>query len=1104
MEMNSKGLISWFARNPVAANLIMCFVFCAGALSLSNISKEMFPRAELRWVNVGVVYPGAAPIEVEKAVVLPIEAALEGLQGIKTINSSASRDFANIRLEIESNEDISEIMSLIENRIDGITNFPDDIEKPEVIRVRDEMWALAVSVYGDMTDYQKKSLGDEVYDELRALPEVKEARLWGAGEYEISIEVTEERLREFNLTLTEVANAVRTSSLDLPAGMIRSASGNVLVRAEGKAYTGSDFEDIVLRSEGDGTQLLLSDVAKVRDGFSEKIFYNRFNGEPAFTVGVYSLEGQNVLDISKAVEAYVEEKRSQFTDISITSYVDEAYYLNGRLAMMSENLLLGGIFVAIVLGLFLNLTVAFWVIVGIPISFSGAFWLMPTFDVTINVLSLFAFIMVLGIVVDDAIIIGESIHREISLDHEKKLTSRLSENEPYTASVETVVEGTQRVAIPSTIGVLTTMAAFLPIVFAGGSFDGITRAIGIVVILCLAFSLLESKLILPAHLVGLKLGGTSSETKSVIDRIQGKVSEGLNAFIKGVYVPCLKIALQNRFITLACFLSLLVIVLGATSSGLVRYEFFPNVPSDVVTADITMQDGSSPESFSETIDTVERAMFTIDNRYREENPESDGLVKNVSFWVGSDVQATFMLDLVKSEYRDVSAVEVERLWRQEVGLLPNVRKQRYFATDGPSGPRISLSLSGADPKELTLAAIELQQYLAQFPGVYDIYNSHGSGSKELLIRLKPYATQMGIRLADVANQVRHAFYGEEAQRIQRNSDTVKVMVRYPFEERRSTQTLENMHIRTANGDAIAIGEVADIELGVGLTAIERLDRKRTVTISAEVEEGKLESDDVVADVSDYFIPGLLEKYPGVEFRLSGSIKEKNEYYVTMAISMLAALFMIYGLLAVPLRSYLQPVIIMSVIPFGFIGAVLGHVLFDMTINILSIFGIIALAGVVVNDSLILVEFTNRGRKGNLSTEDAILNAGAQRFRAILLTTLTTFVGLLPVLFETSLQAQFVIPMALSLSFGILFASTITLVLIPCLYLVVETNHRFATAFLTLPLIASLGYFLVFLGIVSVAFFKAFLFMLVLIFFLLLLAKLTGRFPERAQLETSIN
>lgn len=1096
MDTPSKGLIDWFARNPVAANLVMFLVFFAGVLSMWSISKEMIPRSDLNVIRISVPYPGAAPIEVEKGVILPIESALEGLQGIKSITARANRDSARLTLDIEPNANINEVTTLVENRVDAITNFPEDIENPRVQRLDTNMWAMGVSVYGNMTDSQKKSLGDEIFNELLAMPEVKELRLWGAGDYEISIEVKEDQLRALNLTLSEIASAVRQSSLDLPAGVIRTASGNILVRTEGKAYTGPDFASIVVRSNTDGTQLRLADVAEVRDGFKETSYANRFDRANAFTVGIFSLEGQNLLDISQAVNAYAKEKQQTLPiGHKIAVFNDEAYYLNGRLTMMAENLLMGGILVALVLSLFLNIQIALWVMVGIPLSFAGALWLMPLGGVTINVMSLFAFIMVLGIVVDDAIIIGESVFSEVSADYQKELGAGYPPSAPYIASTASVITGTQRVATPSTIGLLTTMAAFLPMIFIGGSFDGIAKSMGIVVILSLFFSLIESKLILPAHLVGFQINRPPSNSLSALQALQNKVSGALDDFIDHIYQPLLKSAVQHRYITLAGFLSLLIIVIGATTSGLVRHEFFPVVPGDDVKAQIVMQDGASQERMIETIAVIENAIYAIDQRYRDKYPESVGLVEHVAFFVRNDIDVIFRTVLTKAEVRNIDATEIERLWREEVGILPNVRKQRYVASEGPSGPRISLSLSGPNPNELSRAGMELQQYLTQFQGVYDIYNSQGAGSKELLITLKPFASQIGVSLMDVAKQVRHAFYGEEAQRIQRNSDTVKVMVRYPIEQRRSISTLEDMHIRTVGGDVVAIGDVADIQLGVGVTAIDRLDRKRTLTVTAEVDADTIESSDVVRDVRETFIPVLLQKYPGVEFRLSGGTQEQDDYYLKMLVSGAASLFLIYSLLAVPLRSYVQPIIIMSVIPFGFIGAVAGHVLFDVTINILSLFGIIALAGVVVNDSLIMVEFANRERGTGMACEDAIYSATRKRFRAILLTTLTTFVGLLPMLFETSVQAQFVIPMALSLSFGIVFASAITLILVPCLYVMAETNRRFFGLILSVPLAFSLTHFLHMIGAITPLLLNALLTAIALALASIVVAKLTGRLPE---------
>jgi len=816
--------------------------------------------------------------------------------------------------------------------------------------------------------------------------------------------------------------------------MIRSAEGNVLVRTQGKAYTGESFARIVVRSQPDGTKLLLSDVATIRDGFAESNTLVRFDGKTAFNLGVFAVEDQDILTISNIVKQYIEDKRKTLPEgLQIAEFFDTSFHLRGRLNMMLEKLALGAVLVAIVLGLFLNLHVAGWVMLGIPVSFLGAFWLMLVnpYPVDINVLSLFAFIMVLGIVVDDAIVIGESIFSEAK--KEFKATSATT----YTTSVATVIARAKRVATPSTIGVLTTMAAFAPILFVGGAAAPFFESIAVVVILCLLFSLIESTLILPAHLVGLQLGKPVKPRMAFIERWQRGISAGLSGFIENRYLPFLKRCLHHRYATLAGFLALLIISISAVNSCIARFEFFPNVQGDGVQAQIIMQDGTSVENLQETLTRVEAAAYEVDAEYRSSHPGSKGLIEHSVFYTESDVQAMFMLSLTHSEDRSLEGFEIEKLWRDKVGNLPNVRKQRYYAgSNAGGGAKINLTLSGADPEQLTLAGAALAEKLGEYSGVFDIYNSQGAGSREILIGLKPNASQLGISLGDIARQVRQAFYGEEVQRLQRGADTLKVMVRYPIEERSSIATLENMHIRTASGQVIAIGEVADIRLGLGLTAISRIDRERTVTITTDVDASKAQSGVVIQDLTTEFMPQLLARYSGVKFGLGGASQEQQDLMQRMILGFVASLFLIYGLLAVPLKSYVQPLVIMAVIPFGFIGAVVGHIIFGVSISMLSIFGLIALAGVVVNDSLILVEFVNRGRSDDLSIDDALMGAGRQRFRAILLTTMTTFVGLLPMLFETSTQAQFVIPMALSLSFGIVFATTITLILIPCLYRVI--------------------------------------------------------------------
>ena len=813
----------------------------------------------------------------------------------------------------------------------------------------------------------------------------------------------------------------------------------MLVRTQGKAYTGESFAKLVVRSQPDGTKLLLSDVATIKDGFTESNTLVRFDRQSAFNLGVFAVEDQDILTISNRVKQYIADQRKTLPEgLQINEFFDTSYHLRGRLNMMLENLALGAVLVAIVLGLFLNLHVAGWVMLGIPVSFLGAFWLMPInpYPVDVNVLSLFAFIMVLGIVVDDAIVIGESIFSEAKGEF-KNTSAAVSDKAGYKASVATVIAGAKKVATPSTIGVLTTMAAFAPILFVGGAAGPFFETIAVVVILCLMFSLIESKLILPAHLVGLKLGNSSTSRKGFVERWQQQVASALTGFIEQQYLPFLKRCLHYRYATLAGFFALLIISISAVNSGIARFEFFPNVPGDGVQAQIIMQDGASAENLQETLSRIEGAAYEVDAEYRRTHPDDKGLIEHLIFYTESDVQANFMMSLTHPEDRNISAFEIEKLWRDKVGNLPNVRKQRYYAgTNAGGGAKINLTLSGSDPEQLTLAGAALAEKLGEYNGVFDIYNSQGAGSREILIGLKPNASQLDISLGDIGRQVRQAFYGEEVQRLQRGADTLKVMVRYPIEERSSIATLEDMHIRAANGQAVAIGEVADIRLGLGLTAISRIDRERTVTITADVDSTIAQSGAVIEDLTKEFIPQLLTRYSGVKFGLGGASEEEKTLMNRMILGFVASLFLIYGLLAVPLKSYVQPLVIMAVIPFGFIGALVGHLIFGVSISMLSIFGLIALAGVVVNDSLILVEFVNRAREDENSIEEALMSGGRQRFRAILLTTMTTFVGLLPMLFETSTQAQFVIPMALSLSFGIVFATAITLVLIPCLYRVV--------------------------------------------------------------------
>jgi multidrug efflux pump subunit AcrB len=690
--------------------------------------------------------------------------------------------------------------------------------------------------------------------------------------------------------------------------------------------------------------------------------------------------------------------------------------------MMVKNLVMGAALVFLILALFLRLKLAFWVMVGLPIAFMGAFFLMPMVDVTVNMLSLFGFILVLGIVVDDAIVIGESAYTNLrSKGH----------------SVDHVVEGVLNVAVPATFGVLTTIAAFLPILLVSGVTGDFFSAIGWVVILCLLFSLVESKLILPAHLAHMKVKHYEKETHNVFVRFQRFFSEGLHHFVDDYYSPLLNKALQRRYLTLSIFISLLILSIGLLVGGILRFVFFPDITADFLQVELQMNEGTPARQTHDALRKVQDGLWEVDRKVSEEQGvESGAVVSTVLAFARDDISGQIITELVKDIDDIIDGPEVLRRWREEVGDIPGVKTLGFEGATGPGGgPSISLQLIGTNISQVGRAADELESRIRQYEGVFDVRNSYQRGTPEIKLNIKPEAEALGLTLADLARQVRAGFYGEEVQRIQRGQDEVKVMVRFPRDERDSVGYLDNMRIRTPDGGRVPFHAVAEVEMTESPTTIQRFDRERAVRVSAEVDKENYEPGKITQDILDKELPEVLALYPGVRHRLSGASQAQQEVQQDLVKGALFAVFLIYALMAIPLRSYAQPLIIMSVIPFGAIGALVGHWILDIQVSMMSFFGIIALAGVVVNDSLILVDFVNRERRLGIPMIQAVNDAAKKRFRAILLTSLTTFFGLIPIVLETSLQAQIVIPMAASLAFGILFATVITLFLIPSLYLI---------------------------------------------------------------------
>jgi multidrug efflux pump subunit AcrB len=1027
------ALIDWFARNAVAANLLMVILLAGGLFTVFTIKKEITPRIDTNYINVNVPFLGATPLDAEEGVVIKIEEAIQDIEGIEEIYSEARRGSGNVQVEVSADYELTDVMDQVKNRVDAISTFPENTEKPTISRTQFQQQVIFASVYGDVDERTLKEYAKQVRNEIVTLPGVPRAEILGSRPYEISIEVSEFTLQAYDLTLAEVAQAVRRGSLDLSAGAIRSEAGDILVRTKGQAYVGRDFEEIVVRTNPDGTRVLLKDIAVIRDEFVESDSFSEYNGKPAISIRVLSVGNQSELDISRTVSRYIEEKQALLpAEVQVASWADVSYYLKGRLDLMVKNLVMGAALVFLILALFLRLKLAFWVMVGLPIAFMGAFFLMPLADVTVNMLSLFGFILVLGIVVDDAIVIGESAYTNMRAKGH---------------SVDNIIEGVLKVLVPATFGVLTTIAAFLPILLVTGISGQFFAAIGWVVILCLTFSLVESKLILPAHLAHMKVKHYERDTHNPFIRFQRFFSEGLHHFVDNVYSPFLDKALRRRYLTLSVFVALLILSIGLLLGGILRFVFFPDFTADFLQVELEMNEGTPAHETHDALRRVQAGLWEVDRQVSEEQGvESGAVVSSVLSFARDDVSGQIITELVKENDDVITGPEVLRRWREAVGNIPGTKTLGFEGATGPGGgPSISLQLIGSNIDQVGRAAKDLESRIRGYEGVYDVRNSYERGTPEIKLNIKPEAESLGLTLSDLARQVRAGFYGDEVQRIQRGQDEVKVMVRFPRDERDSVGYLDHMRIRTPDGGRVPFHAVAEVELTESPTTIRRFDRERSVRVSAEVDKDNYEPGKITADILQKELPEVLAMYPGVRHRLSGASQSQQEVQRDLVKGAMFALFLIYALMAIPLRSYTQPLIIMSVIPFGAIGALVGHWILGIQVSMMSFFGIIALAGVVVNDSLILVDFVNRERNLGVPLIQAVNDAARKRFRAILLTSLTTFFGLIPIVLETSLQAQIVIPMAASLAFGILFATVITLFLIPSLYLILDDVGRLRRA-----------------------------------------------------------
>ncbi|MDP6610548.1 MAG: efflux RND transporter permease subunit [Vicinamibacterales bacterium] len=1031
-----KGAVDWFARNSVAANLLMVLILAGGLFTAVTIKREVFPEFSLDMITVQVPYRGAAPEEVEEGVSVRVEEAIQGLDGIKRITSTSSEGSGMVTIELEAGADVRKVLDDVKSRVDAIETFPEETEKPIIQEITNRQQVINIAVHGPLDEVSLKTLAEQVRDDLSALPEITQVELANARPYEISIEVSETLLRRHGLTFDEVAQAVRRSSLDLPGGSVKTDGGEFLLRTKGQAYRGHEFESLVLITRNDGSHLTLGDVATIVDGFADTDQASRFEGDPALVIQAYRTGDQSAIEVSDAVHAYVETARARMpAGVSLTTLGDQAAVLKDRLNLLVRNGLTGFALVFIVLTLFLRFSLAFWVSLGIPISFLGALWLLPGFDVSVNMMSLFAFIVVLGILVDDAIIVGENIYT-----HQQRHGDRL----------RGAIEGTQEVATPVIFAVLTSVAAFAPMLVVPGVMGKMMVVMPLVVIPCLLFSLVESQLILPAHL---SHGSMRPPRDTWGERMRNRIDGTLQRFIDRVYRPSLETGIRMRYLTVAIGIATLVLTVGLVGGGWVRVVFMPPVDADFLSASVTMPQGTPVDVTEAAVQHMEDAAETLRAQVKAETGRelfkyTYGLVGSgaprLSGGMGPRSQSAaashlggIFIELTNADERGIGSAEASNRWRELVGTIPDAVEVKFDAELFMAGDPVNVQLTGADIDELRAAGDAVKARLTQYAGVYDIADSFREGKQEIKLGIEPTAEVLGLTLQDLGRQVRQAFYGEEAQRIQRGRDDVRVMVRYPESERRSVGDLENMRIRTPDGQEVPFSQVARVEPGRGYASIKRVDRQRALNVTAAVDQAITTPGDVVADLDTRVLPELLLGFPGVRHSFEGQQTEFRDSTGGLAQGFMVALMLIYLLLAVPLKSYSQPLIIMSAIPFGLVGATWGHLIMGMDISLLSMFGLVALAGVVVNDSLVMVDFINRIRRKAGSLARAVREAGAARFRPILLTSLTTFFGLLPLMLETSLQAQFLIPMAISLAFGVIFSTFITLMLVPAGYIIIE-------------------------------------------------------------------
>ncbi|QFU06285.1 Multidrug resistance protein MexB [Pseudoalteromonas sp. THAF3] len=1020
-QQKQTGIIAYFANNPVAANLMMLFIIIMGIVSYITIQRQMFPNVEVNYITVQANYPGASPQEIEESILIKIEESLKDVTEIEKGVYRAFRNTGSAQLEIDPDVELTDVLDKVKLRVDGIATFPAGMEPVTISQVEFRQDVIGMSLVADLPLTELKPIANNIEDELLQLSNVSLVQN-DVPLDEIAIEIKPDTLRRYSLTLNDVASAVRRYSANFSAGQLRTDAGIISVRVEAQSYSGEEFRSIPVKVGANGAKVLLQDVAVIKDGFTEGERYFKFNGKNAIYLSVKATKEQNMIPVAESVKAYIDSKNESLpSGVRLVPLMDMTYYLNARLDMMLKNLFQGAILVAIMLSLFLRFKLALWVMVGLPVCFLGALMTMPLFGISINIVSLFAFIMVLGIVVDDAIVIGESAYTEI---------------ERKGGGVENVVRGAKRVATPATFGVLTTMAVFAPFTLSSGPERAFFFGIAVVVMACLAFSLIESKLILPAHIAHTKFPPIKK------DGFRTRFNTRFFAFVNGPYRRTVEKCIEWRWVVLLGFIGMLVLSYTLIASNHVRMVPTPKVPHDFPQINIEMNDNASDMQTIRAVQKIEAMVREVDRETEQQAGQK--MVRDLLVFNQGRTEATVLAPLVEEEIRPYNAFELSRRWREAMPEIAGIKSLTIQddVNGNPGGDgEFGYLLFGSDIDTLNAAGRQFISMLQQQKGLFDISSTIDPASKEVQLSLKPVAYDLGLDLQDIANQVGASFYGGEAQRVIRNGEEVRVMVRYPKLTREAFSSLKHTVVMTPSGQEVMLGDVVELQERPGVSYIRREGGYRTVYVYGSIDEEMVEPTAVVKRIKEDLLPQLKEDFPSVKTELGGSIEEQQAQANEQVLFFIAGMIIVYILLAVPLKSYSQPFIVMSVIPFSLTGALWGHFWFGLDLSTMSFFGLIAAAGVVINDSLVMTDFVNQARREGHSTARAVVEGGCARFRAITLTSITTFAGVLPIMFETSLQAKFVIPMAVALGFAVMYATLLTLILVPCLYMILADVRR---------------------------------------------------------------